>query len=433
MEFLVLGIFCTFLILCIASEASIIYALLAGFVLFMGYGKSRGYSWKELGHMAFEGIYKVKNILITFVLIGMMTALWRAAGTIPAVICYTIRFIQPSVFLLMVFLLNCLVSVLTGTALGTAATIGVVCATMASALKISPWLTGGTILSGVYFGDRCSPVSTSALLVAELTETNIYQNIKTMIKSAAVPFVLSCILYGMISMRAGRSAELPNLVHRFSGQFVISWIALLPAVVILVLSVLQAGVKISMLASILTAVPVCVFTQGISWQELPQLLITGFHSGDAAMAAMLNGGGIVSMIKVGAIVCISSSYSGIFQETGILDRVQKIVEELAEKTFPFLAVFVTAVITSIVACNQTLAIMLTRQLCEKTEEDQKKMAGYLEDSAVVIAPLIPWSIACAVPLSAVGASEISILAAFFLYLLPVCECFAAFIRKKKNV
>ena len=139
------------------------------------------------------------------------------------------------------------------------------------------------------------------------------------------------------------------------------------------------------------------------------------------------------MIKVGAIVCISSSYSGIFQETGILDRVQKIVEELAEKTFPFLAVFVTAVITSIVACNQTLAIMLTRQLCEKTEEDQKKMAGYLEDSAVVIAPLIPWSIACAVPLSAVGASEISILAAFFLYLLPVCGCFAAFIRKKKNV
>ena len=397
MEFLVLGIFCTFLILCIVSEASIIYALLAGFVLFMGYGKSRGYSWKELGHMAFEGIYKVKNILITFVLIGMMTALWRAAGTIPAVICYTVRFIQPSVFLLMVFLLNCLVSVLTGTALGTAATIGVVCATMASALKISPWLTGGTILSGVYFGDRCSPVSTSALLVAELTETNIYQNIKTMIKSAAVPF------------------------------------ALLPAVVILVLSVLQAGVKISMLASILTAVPVCVFTQGISWQELSQLLITGFHSGDAAMAAMLNGGGIVSMIKVGAIVCISSSYSGIFQETGILDHVQKIVEELAEKTFPFLAVFVTAVITSIVACNQTLAIMLTRQLCEKTEEDQKKMAGYLEDSAVVIAPLIPWSIACAVPLSAVGASEISILAAFFLYLLPVCECFAAFIRKKKNV
>ena len=65
MEFLVLGIFCPFLILCIVSEASMIYALLAGFVLFMGYGKSRGYSWKELGHMAFEGIYKVKNILIT--------------------------------------------------------------------------------------------------------------------------------------------------------------------------------------------------------------------------------------------------------------------------------------------------------------------------------------------------------------------------------
>ena len=91
----------------------------------------------------------------------------------------------------MTFLLNCLISVLTGTALGTAATIGVVCATMASALGIPSWMTGGAILSGVYFGDRCSPVSTSALLVAELTETGIYTNIKNMIKSALAPFTIT--------------------------------------------------------------------------------------------------------------------------------------------------------------------------------------------------------------------------------------------------
>ena len=183
MEFLTLGIFCALLILCIMTGKSILYALLAGFILFSLYGKRKGYAWKQIGRMAVQGIGKVKNILITFVLIGMLTALWRQAGTIPAVICYTVHLIKPSTFLLMTFLLNCLISVLTGTALGTAATIGVVCATMASALGIQPWMTGGAILSGVYFGDRCSPVSTSALLVAELTETSIYDNIKNMIKS----------------------------------------------------------------------------------------------------------------------------------------------------------------------------------------------------------------------------------------------------------
>ena len=193
MEFAVLGLFCGILILCIVCNVSIIYALLAGFVIFGCYAKKKGFSVKEILHMAGEGIWKVRNILITFMLIGMLTALWRQAGTIPAIICYTIHFVKPSVFLLMVFLLNSLVSVLTGTSFGTAATVGVVCATMGSVLSVSPWLCGGAILSGIFFGDRCSPVSTSALLVSELTETSIYRNIRNMVRSALIPFVLVCI------------------------------------------------------------------------------------------------------------------------------------------------------------------------------------------------------------------------------------------------
>ena len=379
MATLTLTIFCILLIICIATNHFILYALFAGLVLFSFYSRKQGYTWKSIGKMILQGIKKVRNILFTFILIGMLTALWRQAGTIPAIICYTIHLIKPSTFLLMTFLLNCLVSVLTGTSFGTAATMGVVCATIASTLGIRPWMAGGAILSGIYFGDRCSPVSTSALLVSELT------------------------------------------VKIFGNEFQIGWITLLPAVVILVLSVMQAGVKISMIASILTAIPICIWFQGIPVKNLSMLILTGFHSADSAVASMLDGGGISSMVKVGAIVCISSSYSGIFQETGILDGIQKMVIALADKTKPYLAVFVTAVLTGVVACNQTLSIILTDQLCSRTEADKEKFANYLEDSAEVIAPLIPWSIAGAVPLAAVGAPESSVLFALFLYLLPLWD------------
>ena len=60
-------------------------------------------------------------------------------------------------------------------------------------------------------------------------------------------------------------------------------------------------------------------------------------------------------------------------------------------------------------------------MCSRTEADKEKFANYLEDSAVVIAPLIPWSIAGAVPLAAVGAPESSVLFALFLYLLPLWD------------
>ena len=351
----------------------------------------------------------------------MLTALWRQAGTIPAIICYTVHLIKPSTFLLMTFLLNCLISVLTGTALGTAATIGVVCATMASALGIPSWMTGGAILSGVYFGDRCSPVSTSALLVAELTETGIYTNIKNMIKSALAPFTITCILYLTVSIQLHGKTEMPDLGHAFGSEFRLSWIALLPAAVILLLSVVQAGVKIAMIASIVTAIPVCIGLQNMAFTELPELLLNGFHSTDVTVAAMLNGGGITSMLKVGAIVCISSSYSGIFQATGILNGFQKMVCLLANRTKPYFAVLVASILTSVMACNQTLAIMLTDQLCSRTEPDKLRFANNLEDSAVLIAPLVPWSIACVVPLTAAGAPGYSVLFAVFLYLLPLCD------------
>lgn len=421
MEVLTIGIFCALLIICIITGKSILYALLAGLIIFSLYGKKQGYSWRQISRMALQGAWKVKNILLTFILIGMLTALWRQAGTIPAIICYTVRLIKPSTFLLMTFLLNCLISVLTGTALGTAATIGVVCATMASALGIPSWMTGGAILSGVYFGDRCSPVSTSALLVAELTETGIYTNIKNMIKSALAPFTITCILYLTVSIQLHGKTEMPDLGHAFGSEFRLSWIALLPAAVILLLSVMQAGVKIAMIASIVTAIPVCIGLQNMAFTELPELLLNGFHSTDVTVAAMLNGGGITSMLKVGAIVCISSSYSGIFQATGILNGFQKMVCLLADRTKPYFAVLVTSILTSVMACNQTLAIMLTGQLCSRTEPDKLRFANNLEDSAVLIAPLVPWSIACAVPLTAAGAPGYSVLFAVFLYLLPSCD------------
>lgn len=421
MEVLTIGIFCALLIICIITGKSILYALLAGLIIFSLYGKKQGYSWRQINRMALQGVWKVKNILLTFILIGMLTALWRQAGTIPAIICYTVHLIKPSTFLLMTFLLNCLISVLTGTALGTAATIGVVCATMASALGIPSWMTGGAILSGVYFGDRCSPVSTSALLVAELTETGIYTNIKNMIKSALAPFTITCILYLTVSIQLHGKTEMPDLGHAFGSEFRLSWIALLPAAVILLLSVVQARVKIAMIASIVTAIPVCIGLQNMAFTELPELLLNGFHSTDVTVAAMLNGGGITSMLKVGAIVCISSSYSGIFQATGILNGFQKMVCLLADRTKPYFAVLVTSILTSVMACNQTLAIMLTGQLCSRTEPDKLRFANNLEDSAVIIAPLVPWSIACAVPLTAAGAPGYSVLFAVFLYLLPLCD------------
>ena len=74
-----------------------------------------------------------------------------------------------------------------------------------------------------------------------------------------------------------------------------------------------------------------------------------------------------------------------------------------------------------VACNQTLTAILTHQLCRDIEPNEKELAIYLEDTAIVMASLVPWSIAGAVPLATVGAPIASMALACYHYILPLWQ------------
>ena len=125
------------------------------------------------------------------------------------------------------------------------------------------------------------------------------------------------------------------------------------------------------------------------------------------------------MMNVLTIVTISSSYAGLFQTTGLLRRMCQLVADLSDNSTPFFGVLITSMFTSMVSCNQTLAIMLTNDLCENAENSSSALALDIENSAVILAPLVPWSISNISVLSAIGAPSMSLLAASFLYLLPL--------------
>lgn len=420
------------LLLCIIFSFPILYALIAGLALFLLYGKKKGFSCRELGKMLLSGAGKAKTVLISFLFIGIMTALWREAGTIATIVCYASRLIYPHIFLLAAFLLNALVSCLTGTAFGTSATMGVICSTIAAAIGINPVFVGGAVLSGAYFGDRCSPVSASAMLVSQLTQTNIFLNIKNMLRTAAVPFAFTCAAYALLGLFSESVGNAPDLYGLFGKEFELHPVTLLPAAVIVVLSLFKVNVRITMSASILVSIPICLFVQHTPLAELPGIMFSGFVGKNAGVAAILNGGGIVSMLKAGAIVCLSSSYSGIFLKTGLLDGIKASISRLSQHTSPYIATLCTSVIGSIIACNQTLTVILTHQLCGQLEKHSEKSAISLEDTAVLIPALIPWSTAAAVPIASVGCSPVCIVFAFFPYILPLWRLAVETTRKHNN-
>lgn len=432
LELVVMMAFIVVLMSCVFLDISIVYALAVGYIIFFLYGVKRGFGAKRVFLMSVDGVKTVKNLLITFLLIGVVTALWRASGTIPMIICYAAKLIHPSAFIVITFLLNMMLSVLTGTSFGTSATMGVICMTMAVAMGLNPLFVGGAILSGAFWGDRCSPVSTSALLVSELTETDLYSNIKGMLKTGLIPTLATCIIYLILGIVFGGNGEIMDMNALFSEGFELHWLLVLPALLILVLAACKVKVKQTLMISAAAAAVFAVWIQRMSLAELVKTMVFGYETEAAELASMMNGGGISSMIRTAVIVGLSSSFSGIFEGTGLLISMKQYVARLSEKATPFGAVFLVSVVTSMISCNQTLATILSHQLCRDIEPDQKEMALYLEDTVVVMAPLVPWSIAGVVPLTTVGAPSASVLFACYLYILPIWQFAVHLIRGRAS-
>lgn len=261
---------------------------------------------------------------------------------------------------------------------------------IAQTMGVSPVMAGSAIISGAFFGDSCSPVSTSTLLVSEVTRTDMYENMREMMKTAAIPFGICCILFlGMGWLQNSAGDTVTDVGSLFAKEFKQGIIPLLPAVIILILALRKVEVKKAMIVSILCVFMICLFYQQRTLSDVFHTMVLGYSSADPQIGKMMDGGGILSMVKVVAIVCLSSCFSGIFEATGLLQPLQEKIAKIGEKISPFGGILPVSALACAVSCNQTLAIIVTQQLCHKLVPDKKDMAMYLENGAVLIAPLFP--------------------------------------------
>ncbi|WP_335981303.1 Na+/H+ antiporter NhaC family protein [Fusobacterium polymorphum] len=420
------------LIVCLLLNFSVVYALIIGYIIFISYGLIKGYSLKVLIKKSFEGIMTVKNILLVFILIGMITALWRASGTIAFIVYIGSKLISPSILIFLTFLFCAVLSVLIGTSLGTAATMGVICASIGKAMGINPYYVGGAVLSGIYFGDRCSPMSTSALLISELTKTNLYTNIKMMIKTSIIPFIVTCVFYSFLGFKSTVSFVSLDVTEIFKQNYNLNIVVIIPAILIIVLSLLKINMKKTMLISIVVSFIIAMFIQKESVVSLIKYCIFGYNNSNQELNLMMKGGGILSMVNVSLIVGISSSYSGIFKETKMLVSLKKDLKDFSKKTSSYFVIFLSSIISGAIACNQSLGTILTNELCGELVEKQK-MAIILENTVILLVGLIPWNIAMDVPLKAIGVGFMSGLFAFYLYLLPLWNLIVVIVKEKYKI
>jgi NhaC family Na+:H+ antiporter len=449
---LALSLSFAFLLLGTLQRVFIAYPLAGAMGVFWVVLMRRGFGWQQLLRLAVQGSRRALPVLNVLLLIGVVIASWMAAGTVPALVYYGVQWVHPQSFLLMAFLLTAGVSVLIGTSFGAVGTVGIALMMMAQGSDLAPTWLAGAVIAGAYVGDRCSPMSSSALLVAAVTHTRLYDNLRRMGRTSGLPLLLSGLVYWGLSWLHPIHLTQQSLAADLDQIFHIQPLLLLPAVVILGLSIAQVEVKRSMLASAGVAIALALSYQHYSLGAIARFLILGFHlETHTYLDAMLRGGGILSMARVALVVLISTAFVGLFAGTHLLDAIQRYVarsstvnqtsasEPWGSETEGAIALpandpppenrlLMTGLVglgAAAFGCTQTIAILLTEQLMRPkyaaSETGNAALALDLENTVVVISALIPWNIAGLVPATLLQTDYGFIPFACYLYLLPIAH------------
>ncbi|HEY9738721.1 MAG TPA: Na+/H+ antiporter NhaC family protein, partial [Trichocoleus sp.] len=95
----------------------------------------------------------------------------------------------------------------------------------------------------------------------------------------------------------------------------------------------------------------------------------------------------------------------------------------------FLGTACVSLLTAAYGCTQTIAILLTHQLTaepyRRADVEAQQLALDLENTAVVLSPLVPWNIAGLVPATLLLTDAGFVPYAVYLYLLPLLNLVAS--------
>jgi NhaC family Na+:H+ antiporter len=420
---LILAAFLASLIICALLGLPMLYAVLAGLLMFCIYGLIRGITARRLLEVMIPGFRSSMIVVVVLLLIGVMSAAWRSSGLMALLVIQGLALIYPPLFLLFVFLLCSAFSLILGSSLGSASVMGVMLFTLGNAAGVNPLLCGGAILSGIYFGDRASVLSSSALLVATITGTDHKKHLRNMFLPSVLPFLLSSLIYALLSRYFPYDPDSAGAVSALGAFFRLdSPILLLPLTLVLLPVFTKLKLRGAIVLSTASAFIIAIAFQGIPFATALQDLVFGYRRPvDHPQLQLLFGSGLVSMLKPMLTVFFSGALPPLLVELGALVDYQRFFGSLSRKSYPFVPAFASGILTSAIGCSQTLAVFLQAPLLDQVypaeQKEQKALA--IGNTSILMTALVPWNIAMAVPLAILGASSTAGLFAFYLYLLPL--------------
>ena len=397
-----------------------------------------GHGWESVQQSTGEKLAAALPAILILLSIGMLIGTWVASGTIPLLVYYGLKVVDPSYLVVTAFLSTAAMSLCTGTSWGSAGTIGVALMGMAAAAGAPLGPTAGAVVSGAYFGDKLSPLSDSTNICAIGAGAQLYDHIRNMLYTAIPSTVVAMVVYLTVAPPpSGQQPATQELLADLEQIYSLSPWALAPVLVVLAGIILRIPPVVAMTFSSAVAAITAVLFQDFSLQTVLASAVGGF---DVTMVAdkgvaderlssvattLLNRGGLQSMAGTLLVILAAFLLAGAMDVSGALDRLIGALLSWARSTFGLISATMAAGATmiSLTSHGGVTALVigdLFQRAFDQRSLARENLSRSMEDSVTIVEPLLPWTVSAVYMATTLGVPTIDYAPwAVFCYSGPV--------------
>ncbi len=398
-----------------------------------------GSTWNEIADAVSNKIGKSFMAIFIFVFVGMIIGTWMLSGTIPMLIYYGLKLLNPAWFLASAFIITAIVSVCTGTSFGSVGTVGLALIGVAEGLGVYLPAAAGAIISGAYFGDKMSPLSDTTNLAPVAAGTTLFEHIKHMFYTTAPASLVSLIVYLIAghadAVESVDASAAQEMMTGLQDVYQFNILLLIPLVVVLVGSAMgKPTIPVMFAASVVAGILAMVY-QGAAVGSVITAAFEGFKlnmiSGidveavPASIQSLLQRGGMTSMMTTMLKVFCAFLFAGAMSAAGFMTVILNTLKKFVHSDGTLILITILSVlIIALVVGNAYIPILMGGELFRESFRERglqgKNLSMTLEDAGTCSIPLVPWSAGGAYMSGTLGVAT-------FSYVPWAVFCYAGFI------
>lgn len=389
------------IVICARAGLNLEIPLFLTWFIIWAYVKIRRLDWRTVEGYLLDGVRAGFQSVMIVGAVGLLIGTWILCGCIPTMIYYGLKIISPQIFLPATLILCSILSTMTGTSYGSAASAGLACMGIGISMGFPPGLIAGAVISGALFGDKMSPFSDTTNLAPTMAGGTLFGHIKSMCYTTLPGWLICMVIYAIAGSRYSTEGYDPSTVVEYmnglAANFSIGPACLIPIVLVIVLLMIKVPALPTILFGAIIGGVTAMVTQGATWVDCFNVMKTGFSidSGVFLVDKLLNRGGISSMYNIMMIMTFAMGMGNALDKMGVLGNLIGGLITRINSVFKLVATtMLVSYISGAIGCTMSMSHVVTGKVMAPVYRekgvDPHVLSRTMEDSGTLGGCLMPW-------------------------------------------